>query len=68
MPDGPCAAMLTFGMLVLWLLPVVLAYGRGCYPRRCTAIAIICIFLSWTIVAWVFALVWAVDSPARGET
>lgn len=51
---------------VLWLLPVVIAFGRNCYPRRLVAIAIICVFLSWTIIGWVFALVWAVDSPSRG--
>lgn len=57
--------MMLFGMIVLWLLPVLIAWARGIYPRRQVAIAIICVCLSWTIVAWVFALVWAVDSPAR---
>jgi hypothetical protein len=53
-------------MIALWFLPVIIAFGRGAYPRRQVAIGIICLLLSWTIVGWVFALIWAVDSPARG--
>lgn len=64
MPEGLGAGMSAW-ILALWFLPVVLAFGRGCYPRRCIAITIICALLSWTIVGWVFAFIWALESPAR---
>lgn len=54
-----------FGFICLWLLPVLIAFARGCYPRRLIAVAILTVCLSWTIVGWVFALIWAVESPAR---
>lgn len=49
----------------LWALPVIVAYGRGVFPRRLMAILLLTFFLSWTIIGWVFALLWAVDSPAQ---
>jgi hypothetical protein len=48
-----------------WLLPVIIAFGRKCYPERCIAIGLICLLLGWTIIGWAFALIWSVDSPSQ---
>lgn len=48
---------------VLWLLPVLVASGRCIRIRTAISIAIITLVLSWTIVGWVVALVWALEAP-----
>lgn len=57
--------MSIFFWLVLWLLPVVVGWGLNIYPRRLAAIAVITVFLSWTIIGWVFAMIMAVEAPSR---
>jgi hypothetical protein len=52
-------------LLVLWLLPLVVAFGRELPVRRRVAIAIVTVFLSWTLVGWVAALLWAVESEPK---
>lgn len=54
--------MTLFLLLGLWFLPTIIAFGRGCRPRRIIAITLLCVLLSWTIVGWCFALIWSVDS------
>lgn len=54
--------MTLFMFLGLWWLPTIIAFGRGCRFRRVLAIALLCGLLSWTIVGWVFALIWSIDS------
>ncbi len=61
-----CIAALLIG--VPYFIPSIVAYARRKTNRG--AILALNIFLGWTVVGWVVALVWAlktdlVDSPAR---
>jgi hypothetical protein len=49
---------------VMYFLPSILAFARD--KRDTTAIVLLNLFLGWTMIGWVVALVWAVktDVPA----
>jgi hypothetical protein len=50
-----------FGLgFVLYFLPTILAFARN--KRDTTAILLLNIFLGWTMIGWVVALVWAVKT------
>ena len=40
-----------------YLLPMTVAYWRG--KKNFLAIAVLNVFLGWTLIGWVVALVWA---------
>jgi hypothetical protein len=40
-----------------YLLPATVAYWRG--KKNFLAIAVLNVFLGWTLIGWVIALVWA---------
>ena len=42
---------------VLYFLPSILAFAR--HKRDTTSIVVLNIFLGWTAIGWVIALVWA---------
>jgi len=50
----------------LYFIPCIAAHSRN--HRNETAIAVLNLFLGWTLVGWVIALVWAVkeDAPKQG--
>jgi hypothetical protein len=54
---------LTLSLLVAWLLPVLIAFGRGVRVRTRISIAILSVALGWTVVGWVAALLWALEAP-----
>jgi hypothetical protein len=45
---------------VMYFLPTILAFARN--KRDTTAILLLNIFLGWTMIGWVVALVWAVKT------
>jgi Superinfection immunity protein len=45
---------------VMYFLPSIIALGRS--KRDITAIVLLNIFLGWTMIGWVVALVWAVKT------
>ena len=45
---------------VMYFLPSILAFARS--KRDATAILLLNIFLDWTVIGWVVALVWAVKT------
>jgi hypothetical protein len=49
---------------VFYFLPAILAFARN--KRDTTSILLLNLFLGWTFVGWVIALVWALkqDGPA----
>jgi hypothetical protein len=49
--------------LVLYFLPTILAFARS--KRDAVSILVLNLFLGWTAIGWVIALVWALkaDSP-----
>jgi len=50
-----------FGLgFVLYFLPTILAFARN--KRDTTAILLLNIFLGWTMIGWVVALVWAMKT------
>ena len=54
-----------FGLwFVMYFLPSILAFARN--KRDTAAIVLLNLFLGWTMIGWVVALVWAVktDVPA----
>ncbi len=44
-------------LILLYLLPALVAGGRG--HRNQNSIAVINLFLGWTLIGWVVALAWA---------
>ena len=46
--------------LVFWFLPVIIAANRN--HRNTTAIFILDLFLGWTIIGWIIALIWSVKN------
>jgi hypothetical protein len=45
---------------VMYFLPSILAFARS--KRDTAAIVLLNIFLGWTVIGWVVALVWAVKT------
>lgn len=50
-------------LVVISLIPAMVAYARG--SLHVLPILILCLFLGWTILGWVGALIWAIMSPVR---
>ena len=46
----------------LYLLPALIAHGRNLDSRA--AITLFNLFLGWTFIGWVAALIWALTAPA----
>jgi drug/metabolite transporter (DMT)-like permease len=64
--DGTNAVVAIFLMMlggILYFLPSIIA-SRNHHPRQ-TGIALLNIFLGWTLLGWVGALVWAVTLPEK---
>jgi hypothetical protein len=50
-----------FGLgFVIYFLPTILAFARN--KRDTAAILLLNLFLGWTMIGWVVALVWAVKT------
>ena len=49
--------LLAGGVLIAYLFPTLRATGRR--HRNTTAIAVLNVFLGWTVIGWVVALAWA---------
>ena len=47
---------------VLYFLPAILAFARS--KRDSVAILVLNLFLGWTAIGWVIALVWALKEDA----
>jgi Superinfection immunity protein len=51
-----------FGVAFYWL-PTIVALARG--AERVTAVVLINLLLTWTVIGWIVALVIAFTSPRR---
>ncbi len=49
-------------LILLYFLPTIIASRRGLHER--TAIALLNLFLGWTLIGWVIALIWAIVAPS----
>jgi hypothetical protein len=47
---------------VLYFLPAIIAFARS--KRDAVSILVLNIFLGWTLIGWVIALVWALKEDA----
>ncbi len=54
------------GLLLVYFSPTLLALLRK--KSNALAIGVLNLFLGWTLVGWVIALVWAVAKDKRAET
>jgi hypothetical protein len=48
--------------LALYFLPTLIAFGRHLWSRG--AIALLNLFLGWTFIGWIAALIWAIAAPS----
>ena len=55
------ALLLLLILLAIYFIPSVVAFGRQHYNRG--AILVLNLFLGWTLLGWVAALVWACMKP-----
>ena len=51
-----------FFLIGLYFLPTFIAMGRHLYSRG--GIAMLNLFLGWTFIGWIAALLWAITAPA----
>jgi hypothetical protein len=58
-----CVTTLSFvALFCLYWLPAIVAFSRNHHNRA--AIAVLNLFLGWTVAAWIAALIWAFTNPA----
>ena len=63
---GPLVFLLVLLMIAgVYFLPTIIALLRG--KRNAFAIAMLNLFLGWTFVGWVVALVWSVANESIDE-
>ena len=58
--------MAVTGLLALYFLPTIVAILRD--HRNAAAILILNLFLGWTFLGWVAALVWSATDATRSRT
>jgi hypothetical protein len=51
-----------FFLIALYFLPSLIAGGRHLYER--VPITLLNLFLGWTFIGWIIALIWAIAAPA----
>lgn len=59
------AILLGLGLLLVYFVPAILVVVRGVRRRR--PILLVNLFLGWTVLGWVAALVMALRAPGSGE-
>jgi hypothetical protein len=60
---GPTELMLVLLALSLYFLPAIVAHRRG--HHNASAITVLTLFLGWTAIGWIVALVWAYTATAE---
>ena len=53
--------------LAFYFLPTIIGYAR--HKRNATAILVLNLFLGWTVIGWIVALIWSVtyESPREDD-
>jgi hypothetical protein len=49
-------------LIALYFLPAIVAGSRHLHER--TAITMLNLFLGWTFIGWIIALIWAITAPS----
>jgi Superinfection immunity protein len=52
--------------LVLYFLPTILAFARS--KRDAVSILVLNLFLGWTAIGWIIALVWALKADSQSRS
>lgn len=63
--NGPETFFAWSGVLVAYLLPAFIASGRKHYQRG--SILVLNLFLGWTVIGWIAALMWAASGTRKSE-
>lgn len=59
--DGPWGALALIGIgILIYFIPSIVAHNKS----QATSVLILNLFLGWTFVGWVAALVWAVSNQS----
>ena len=53
-------ALILYALLLLYLLPSIVAFG--CSLDKRYPIALVNVFLGWTVLGWIGALIWSFHS------
>lgn len=53
--------LLLIACLIVYFLPAIIAGSRN--HHNATAIMIVNVFVGWTVLGWIAALVWAFTNP-----
>jgi hypothetical protein len=61
MPDNAAIAIMLGLIVIIYLLPTIIAYGRD-HPHR-HAVALLNILFGWTLIGWFLLFLWAALSP-----
>lgn len=61
--QGPVHLLLFVIAVVVYLLPTALAFYRNCIA--CVWIAVVNVFLGWTILGWFLSIGWAASGKVR---
>ncbi|HEX5319333.1 MAG TPA: superinfection immunity protein [Stellaceae bacterium] len=66
MYDTATTAVILAVIVLLYILPTILAYGRD-HPHR-QSLALVNILFGWTLIGWVGVFLWALlPEPGTGE-
>lgn len=60
--NWPAFWLINIALLIVYFVPWLTAWGRG--HRQMVSIFALNLFLGWTLLGWVVALVWALTRPA----
>lgn len=63
--DTIAVLFFVFAMIGLYFMPSIVAAGRD--HRQGAAILVLNIFLGWTFIGWVIALVWACTNDTKSQ-
>jgi hypothetical protein len=55
--DSTATVIILMSVLIIYMLPTLIAYGREHPWRR--ELAVINIFLGWTLIGWIVVFLWA---------
>ena len=55
--------VIALAIVLIYFLPIFI--GRG--KKHINGIAVLNLFLGWTVLGWVGAMIWAVSSPKKSS-
>jgi hypothetical protein len=62
---GGLIILILLTAIAIWLIPGLVALARS--HHNCVSIWLVTIFLGWSFIGWVIALVWAFSNPSPAQ-